>query len=165
MTNASLRPVKWMGWLFVIGSACFAVGVPLSQVQSLSPSVAASTFFVGSIFFTSASSVQLRLAWTGKFFNFADGNWSSSLIQWFGTLFFNVTTLASLIDVQGNHSVSNQVVWRPDAVGSVLFLVSSAIALLPAVRLARHEHVRHLEIAMMDVALKGVGQSAGDVGH
>ena len=86
-----------MGWLFVIGSACFAVGVPLSQVQSLSPSVAAATFFIGSIFFTSASSVQLRLAWTGKFFNFADGNWSSSLIQWFGTLFFNVTTLAALL--------------------------------------------------------------------
>ena len=153
MTKASLNPVKWMGWLFVIGSACFAVGVPLSQVQSLSPSIAAATFFVGSIFFTSASSVQLRLAWTGKFLNFSDGNWSSSFIQWVGTIFFNITTLAALIDVQGNHAVSNQVVWRPDAFGSVLFLVSSVIALMPAVRVARHEHVRDRSwaIAMLNM--------------
>jgi hypothetical protein len=52
-----------MGWLFVIGSACFAVGVPLSLNTSLSPSVGAMVFFVGSIFFTSASSIQMKLAW------------------------------------------------------------------------------------------------------
>lgn len=156
MSSQSLRPVTWMGWLFVIGSACFAIGVPLSQVHSLSPSVSAATFFIGSIFFTSASSVQLYLAWMAiqpdpnnrsarprRWINFADGNWSSSAIQWVGTIAFNVTTLAALIQVNGAHSVSNQVVWRPDAVGSILFLVSSAIALVPESRVARHEHVRN----------------------
>jgi formate/nitrite transporter FocA (FNT family) len=34
------------------------------------------------------------------------------------------------------------VIWRPDAVGSILFLVSSAIALSPEVRAHRHSHVR-----------------------
>lgn len=156
MSSQSLRPVTWMGWLFVVGSACFAIGVPLSQVPTLSPSVAAATFFIGSIFFTSASSVQWYLAWTAiqpdpsdtadgvrRWFAFADGNWSSSALQWVGTIAFNATTLAALIQVNGVHAVSSQVVWRPDAVGSVLFLASSAIALMPESRVARHLHVRN----------------------
>jgi len=142
----SLRPITWMGWLFVVGSACFAAGVPLSQAQSLAPTVAAAIFFVGSIFFTSASSVQMRLAWVAMrpraLLNLRDYDWSSAAVQWVGTLFFNVTTLAALIQVAGTKPVSDQVVWRPDAVGSVLFLVSSAVALTPESRKARHEHVR-----------------------
>jgi hypothetical protein len=169
VSSASLRPVRWMGWLFVIGSACFAVGVPLSQVTHLSPSVAAATFFIGSIFFTSASSVQLYLAWDSmrpvandentstwsRLVNFRDGNWSSSFIQWVGTIFFNGTTLAALVQVNGQHAVSNQVVWRPDAIGSILFLVSSAIALIPESRQARHEHVR--DLSWLIAALNMVG--------
>ena len=146
MPARSLRPITWMGWLFVVGSACFAVGVPLSQAQSLAPTVAAAVFFIGSIFFTSASSVQMLLAWVAMrpraLLNLRDYDWSSAAVQWVGTLFFNVTTLAALIQVAGKKPVSDQVVWRPDAVGSVLFLVSSAVALTPESRKARHEHVR-----------------------
>ena len=141
-----------MGWLFVIGSACFAVGVVFSLNTSWSPVVGAATFFVGSIFFTSASSIQMRQAWRSG----PDGSsasttaallskapaWTSSWIQWIGTVFFNVTTLAALVEVSGTAAVSNQVIWRPDAVGSILFLVSSAIALMPDVRRHRHGHAR-----------------------
>ncbi|MGZ4282502.1 MAG: hypothetical protein ACXVQ4_10455 [Gaiellaceae bacterium] len=146
MPGRSLRAVAWMGWLFVVGSACFAAGVPVSQVQSLAPTVAAAIFFIGSIFFTSASTVQMRLAWVAMrpraLLTLRNPDWSSAVVQWVGTLFFNATTLASLIQVSGKASVSNQVVWRPDAFGSILFLVSSAIALAPEARKARNEHVR-----------------------
>jgi hypothetical protein len=141
-----------MGWLFVIGSACFAVGVVLSLSTSWSPVVGALTFFVGSIFFTSASSIQMHLAWrsgsegptastTAALLSRAPA-WTSSWIQWIGTIFFNVTTLAALVDLSGRQAVENQVIWRPDAVGSILFLVSSAIALMPDVRRHRHGHAR-----------------------
>ena len=127
----SLRATAWMGWLFVIGSACFAVGAVFSLNTSWSPVVAAAIFFVGSIFFTSASSIQMRLAWRSG----ADGSsastfaallsrapaWTSSWIQWIGTIFFNVTTLAALVEVSGTAAVSNQVIWRPDAIGSIFF--------------------------------------------
>jgi hypothetical protein len=141
-----------MGWLFAIGSLCFAVGPPLSLDTSLSPVVAAVVYFVGSLFFTSASSVQMRLAWR------VDDNgaslsrwqalrsrhpaWTSAWIQWFGTLAFNATTFWGWVEASGTQSVPNQVIWRPDAVGSVLFLVSSAIALMPEVRRHRHGHTR-----------------------
>jgi hypothetical protein len=169
VSDRSLRPVAWMGRLFVIGSACFAAGVPVSQAQSLWPTVAAAIFFVGSIFFTAASSVQMRLAWTAMrrleeppgrrtareaLLDLRDPNWSSAVVQWVGTLFFNVTTLAALVQAVGKRSVSDQVVWRPDAIGSILFLVSSAVALAPEVRAARHAHVRDRSwaIAVLNMA-------------
>ena len=148
----SRRATTWMGWLFVIGSACFVLGVPMSINTSWAPTVGAATFFIGALFFTAASSVQLKLAWRSGH----DGEslstlqallsrapaWTSSWIQWIGTLFFIGTTLAALIDFAGVEAVSNQVIWRPDAVGSALFLVSSAIALMPDVRRHRHGHAR-----------------------
>jgi hypothetical protein len=152
VTSPSLRATTWMGWLFVIGSACFTVGVPMGLNTSWAPTVSAATFFIGALFFTTASSVQLKLAWrSGR-----DGEslsttqallsrapaWTSSWIQWIGTLFFIVTTAAALIEAAGDQAVSNQVIWRPDAVGSALFLVSSAIALMPDVRRHRHGHTR-----------------------
>ncbi len=152
MPSPSLRATAWMGWLFVIGSACFTVGVPMSLNTSWAPTASAATFFIGALFFTSASSVQLKLAWRSGH----DGAslsvfqailsrapaWTSSWIQWIGTLFFIVTTVAALIDLAGAEAVSNQVIWRPDAVGSALFLVSSGIALMPDVRRHRHGHAR-----------------------
>lgn len=165
MPMPSLRATAWMGWLFVIGSACFAVGVLFSLDTTWSPTVGATTFFVGSIFFTSASTIQMRLGWRA-----GEGGtsltrlaallsrhpaWVSSWIQWIGTLFFNVTTLAALIEVSGRQSVENQVIWRPDAVGSVLFLVSSAIALAPDVRRHRHGHARNRSWAISALNMVG----------
>lgn len=46
-----------------------------------------------------------------------------------GTLFFNATTLRA-ISTGASSSQYDQVVWRPDFYGSVLFLVSSAFAVL-----------------------------------
>ena len=152
MPSPSRRATAWMGWLFVAGSACFVAGVPMALNTSWAPTVSAATFFIGALFFTAASSIQLKLAWrTGRggdslstlqaLLSRAPA-WTSSWIQWIGTLFFIVTTMAALIDFVGVKAVSNQVIWRPDAVGSALFLVSSAIALMPDVRRHRHGHAR-----------------------
>jgi hypothetical protein len=79
------------------------------------------TYFAGSIFFTSAGYLQLRGSAAG-----AD-RWASA-IQSAGTLAFNVSTGLAMV-----HNLSaaqeDRYVWRPDAVGSVCFLVASGIAL------------------------------------
>lgn len=152
MPTSHLRAITWMGWLFAVGSACFAVGVPLSLSSSLEPIVSGVTFFVGSIFFTSASTIQMRLAWRVDDPDRVKSRrqallskhpaWTSAWIQWIGTLAFNVTTFWGAVEASGSQPVANQVIWRPDAVGSVLFLVSSAIALMPDVRRHRHGHAR-----------------------
>src|SRR5665647_2591577 len=54
--------VGWTGLLFVIGSALFMLGVPLSLTTALPALASAATFTVGAGFFTTAALLQLLLA-------------------------------------------------------------------------------------------------------
>jgi hypothetical protein len=133
--------------LFIVGSACFALGsVPVfaNWVGGIADGV---IFFVGSIFFTTASFLQLVQAQTPALTGVgADGQntrtpmrlwrwlphdrgWSAAITQFPGTLFFNASTLAALAH---NASVQEQDrhVWRPDIFGSTLFLIASAFGIL-----------------------------------
>jgi hypothetical protein len=109
-----------MGVLFAIGSTCFAAASFVSQWASVPRPGLGVTFFVGSIFFTSAAFVQLRTSPTP-----ADRR--ASLIQFAGTLFFNVSTFEGMkrgFDAQE----TDLRVWTPDVFGSICFLVSSWLA-------------------------------------
>ena len=54
-------------------------------------------------------------------------DWWASLIQFAGTLWFNRTTFAALVVGLGASGHHHQI-WRPDALGSVCFLVASWLA-------------------------------------
>jgi len=146
----SVRPVRLnatIAWLFIVGAACFIVAsVPAFATAAGGP-VDSITYFVGSLFFTSASCCQLVQAQspgtTGvdgagqntptrlRFWHWQPRHrtWSAAAIQLPGTVFFNISTLAALTHNAGAEEV-NRYVWRPDLYGSVLFLVSSALGVL-----------------------------------
>ncbi len=118
--GAAKGDARRIGILFMAGSACFAVA-SLPGASDLSDRVVAVTYFVGSIFFTTAAFEQLRTA-RGQ------GNEvAAALVQFAGTLFFNVTTFAGMIERLDAHQ-ADLLVWSPDALGSVCFLVSSVLA-------------------------------------
>ncbi len=54
-------------------------------------------------------------------------DWWAALIQFAGTLWFNRTTLSALVVGLGAKP-DHHPVWRPDALGSICFLVSSWLA-------------------------------------
>ena len=100
------------------------------------------TFFVGSIFFTSAAFLQYVQAVNAPrdlvmplrrqrltFWAWEPGriDWESTAVQFVGTVFFNVTTFAA-IDATLSTQQATRVVWVPDAAGSVCFLVASWLA-------------------------------------
>jgi hypothetical protein len=122
-----------MAWLFAIGSTCFALGSLPLYFDSVGVAITATTFFVGSLFFTSAGYVQYYLSINsdGERRLLSVSNLTpdavASGIQSIGTLFFNVSTGAALIS---NLSVQQEdrLVWAPDMFGSIAFLISSAIA-------------------------------------
>ncbi len=124
------RTNAWIGTLFAIGSACFLVGPLPGYVQLVGSSADGMTFFVGSIFFTSAAFLQLVT--TGKMGG-GRGDWWASGIQFAGTLFFNLSTHAALQSAFDT-AATDRLVWRPDFYGSVCFLVSSYIAFHIAAR-------------------------------
>jgi hypothetical protein len=131
----------------MIGSFGFALGSTGAYAEAVGPTPDAITFFVASIFFTLASFLQLvqsqspAMAATGtyrdderrrlRFFAWLphDRGWLAAAIQFPGTLFFNGTTFWA-VTVAMTNSQYDSVVWRPDFYGSVLFLVSSAFAIL-----------------------------------
>jgi hypothetical protein len=138
--------------LFMIGSFGFALGCVGAYASAVGPRADAVTFFVSSIFFTTASFWQLvqsqspAVAATGtardderqpvRFLAWLphDRSWLAAATQFPGTLFFNGTTFWA-ITVAISSSQYDHVVWRPDFYGSILFLVSSTFAILALGRL------------------------------
>lgn len=114
----------------MVGSFCFALGSLPLYFDHVDAEIVAWTFFVGSIFFTSAAFLQLLEA------NRPSADWWAALIQFAGTLYFNVSTFEAMQDSLDTSQV-DRLVWRPDLFGSICFLVSGVIA-YRAVRGRRH---------------------------
>ena len=117
-----------MALLFAAGSLCFLIGPFPGYVELVGPGVDAVTFFVGSLLFTAGGAMQSWLAFPERHSAGAGrAGWWAAIVQSAGTLFFNATTFRAL-DTQLSDPAYNHLVWRPDALGSICFLVSGAIA-------------------------------------
>ena len=136
-----------IAWLFVIGSALFVLGSVPAYLNAVGETADSVTYFVGSLFFTAASFAQLVQAQSPamtevdsasqdqpaqvrfKAWLPHDRNWLAAITQFPGTLFFNISTGATLV-----HNVTvkqeDRRIWRPDIYGSTLFLVASVFAIL-----------------------------------
>lgn len=146
---APQRLAWWIAVLFIIGSACFAAGSFASNWPQFTPSGFTSshslnmTFFIGSLFFTGAAWLQLLEAINGDiadidaeqrswhWFAFKPHNagYSASLIQFIGTLLFNFNTADAMLTGLGWKG-EELLVWGPDAIGSICFLLASYLALI-----------------------------------
>jgi len=113
------RTAWWIAVLFMLGSGCFVVAPLPAYLSRVGGRADAATFFVGSLLFTSAAFLQWRQS--------IDADRWSSGVQLLGTLFFNVTTFRALSTAVDSGSY-DRLVWRPDAFGSVCFLVSGYLA-------------------------------------
>ena len=123
-----MRRARWMALFFALGSACFLVGPFPGYAQLVGARADAVTFFVGSILFTAGGALQTVIAYPGRRSGATGrGAWRAAVIQSAGTLFFNVTTYQAL-QTSITNSNYDRLVWRPDAFGSICFLVSGAIA-------------------------------------
>jgi hypothetical protein len=123
-----MRRERWMALFFALGSACFLIGPFPGYAQLVGASADAITFFIGSILFTTGGALQTWIAFPGRRSGTTGkAAFRAAAIQSAGTLFFNVTTYQALHTSLSNSNY-NRLVWRPDALGSVCFLISGAIA-------------------------------------
>jgi hypothetical protein len=137
----------WIGVLFALGASLFAVASvfflspALLAAWSLSPVLVNLTFFAGSIPFTTAAYLQLYQAanagtpeapaQSGSWFGWRphDIGWLSCALQFAGTLLFNITTFDALLP-ELDWWQQDLVIWGPDLVGSILFLISGYLAFI-----------------------------------
>lgn len=136
------RTAWWVAVLFIVGSACFAIGAVPAYVDWVGGRAACVTFFVGSVFFTAAAALQLLLStgavaavgyhpraavqWRALRRATDRPEWWAGVVQLVGTLLFNVSTLLALQQAL-SATQENRRVWTPDMLGSIAFLVASAL--------------------------------------
>jgi YrhK-like protein len=128
----NLRRMRRESLGFAIGSLCFALGALPGYLDLVGPAADNLTYFIGSLFFTTAGFIQLRLtgrwrpgAWKSR----EDwDDWWAAAIQFAGTLFFNISTASALF--AHTAAAEKHHVWRPDVLGSICFLVASALAVV-----------------------------------
>lgn len=131
-----------MAVLFSIGAACFVYGGVASQWRGPSHTGIGITFFVGSLFFTSAAYLQYaeaanvqhdvdlrrrRRRWRPASWEPHRIDWLAAVVQLVGTVLFNISTFAALNHHLSTHQVNDRV-WAPDAFGSIAFLIASQLA-------------------------------------
>jgi YrhK-like protein len=132
----------WIGVLFAVGSTCFALGAAPRYVNAVGVAADGITFFVGSLFFTAAAALQYlevanaphTLPGAGiperrRFITFEPHriDWWAAVVQLIGTLLFNISTFDEMLE-HLSASQANRLVWAPDALGSICFLVASGLA-------------------------------------
>jgi hypothetical protein len=128
----------WIAVLFAVGSLLFALGALPWYVSTAGTRWDSVTFFAGSLFFTCAAFLTYREAVDAadpalnpsrrRFFVFQPRriDWWATAVQLAGTVYFNVSTANAMV-VNLSARTAHQHVWRPDALGSICFLVASAL--------------------------------------
>ncbi|CAM3707124.1 hypothetical protein [Kerstersia gyiorum] len=139
-----------VGALFAIGSLLFMLGASLSLLPGslgLSSPQVGLVYFLGSIPFTMAAYMQHFQSANAPAFSVQQqpaapparirligwqprsAGWISTLAQFIGTVAFNVNTYDG-IGTPANWYLQDTLVWAPDMIGSVLFLISGYLAML-----------------------------------
>jgi len=132
----------WIGVLFAVGASFFAIGSAPGFVTAVGKWTDAATYFIGSIFFTSAALLQYLEAANAPG-SHAEGKaprrarlftwepfrieWWACLIQLAGTIYFNVSTFLAVHAAKADPGAAH-LVWKPDVFGSICFLIASTLA-------------------------------------
>ncbi|WP_329179291.1 hypothetical protein OG754_33990 [Streptomyces decoyicus] len=131
---------------FTFGGTLFVLGAALAQFSAMSATGTATIYFAGGVFFTlggyaslvqainaprresaAASLTTHRFRW----WSYEPGriDWLSTFVLFAGTLVFGINLLDSFL--QGlTVQQMNRLVWAPDMVGCLLFLISGQLAVV-----------------------------------
>jgi hypothetical protein len=141
-----LRRMNWVAAVaFTVGGSLFAVGAWVAQVGSGDATTAASIYFAGGLFFNTGGYASLLSAINAPRGVEPDGtltadrwrwwsyepdrvDWLSTFVLFVGTLAFGISLLDSFLDgltTQGE----NRLIWAPEVVGCILFLISGHLAM------------------------------------
>jgi hypothetical protein len=141
-----LRRLNWVAAVaFTVGGLLFAAGATVAQLGSGDATTAASIYFVGGLCFNTGAYASLlgavnapRLVGEGpelsagrwRWWSYEPYriDWLSTFVLFAGTLAFGVNLLDSFLQGLTTQQV-NRLIWTPEIVGCVLFLISGHLAM------------------------------------
>lgn len=130
---------------FVIGGSLFCLGALLAQAHVGGPRLAAAVFLVGGVFFSTGGYASVLQVANAPRAADADGvvraapwrwwstepgrlDWGSAVTLFVGTLYFGASLTAALVGDLTTAQI-HRLVWSPEFIGCVLFLLSGHLAL------------------------------------
>ncbi|MCL6736384.1 hypothetical protein [Streptomyces neyagawaensis] len=132
---------------FVLGGALFAAGAAVAQFSSRDATTCASIYLVGGLCFTTGGYVSLLQVvnaprhvpggegalvtrhWRWWSYEPGRADWLSTFVLFSGTLVFGVNLLDSFLQGLTTQQI-NRLIWTPDVIGCLLFLISGHLALV-----------------------------------
>jgi hypothetical protein len=141
-----LRRINWVAAVaFTIGGSLFAVGAGVAQVGSGDAATCASIYFVGGLFFNTGAYASFLGAINGprgikrggqltaerwRWWSYEPNriDWASTFVLFVGTLAFGVSLIHSFLNGLTTQQ-SNRLIWAPESIGCVLFLISGHLAM------------------------------------
>ncbi|MCX5416739.1 hypothetical protein [Streptomyces sp. NBC_00059] len=132
---------------FVLGGLLFAAGAAVAQFGSGDGTTAASVYFAGGLCFNTGGYVSLLQVinaprhvpggegalvtqrWRWWSYEPGRADWLSTFILFAGTLVFGVNLLDSFLQGLSVQQI-NRLIWTPDMIGCVLFLISGHLAVV-----------------------------------
>jgi hypothetical protein len=133
---ARLRRTNWVAAVaFTIGGSLFAIGAWVAQVGSGAATTAACIYFAGGLFFNTGGYASVVLVgnaaserwrwWSYEPYSLA---WLSAFVRFCGTLAFGISLIDALLDGLATQG-ENRLIWAPEVIGCVLFLISGHLAM------------------------------------
>jgi len=133
------------GCAFFVGGSLFALGAAIAQLGSGNPTASASVYFAGGIFFSTGGYASLlgvvnapprvnadgpRLAERWRWWSYEPRriDWLSAFVLFVGTLAFGVSLITAFLKGLTTHQ-ENRLIWSPEMIGCVLFLISGHLAM------------------------------------
>ena len=141
-----LRRVNWVAaGAFTVGGSLFGLGAAIAQLGSGDPTTAASVYFAGGILFSVGGYASLLGAINAPRGVGADGtpaagrwrwwsyeprriDWLSTFVLLAGTLAFGISLINAFLKGLTTHQ-ENRLIWAPEMIGCILFLISGHFAM------------------------------------
>jgi hypothetical protein len=168
-----LRRVNWVAaGAFIVGGSLFALGAGEAQLGSGDATTAASIFFAGGLFFNTGGYASLLGAinlpraaetsegpvagrWRWWSYEPQRLDWLSAFVLFVGTLAFGVSLAHSFLSGLSVHEV-NRMIWTPEMIGCVLFLISGHLGMVEICQRTR-PCLRWRDLGWSIVAINQVG--------
>jgi hypothetical protein len=143
-TVGRLRRTNWVAAAaFTVGGSLFALGAIVAELGSGDALIAASIYFVGGLFFNAGAYASVLAAvnaprptpageqppsWRWWAYEPEHVDWASAFVLLAGTIVFGLSLLDSLL--RGlTAQETNRLIWTPEVVGCVLFLISGHLSM------------------------------------
>jgi hypothetical protein len=132
-----VRRANWVAAVaFTVGGSLFALGAVVAQLGSGDATTAASIYFAGGLFFNTGGYASLLLAinaqgaerWRWWSYEPHRLDWLSAFVLFVGTLAFGISLLDSFLDGLTTQE-ENRLIWSPEVIGCVFFLISGHLAM------------------------------------